>query len=82
MYFIRALKTLTKDSRFLRDVCLPGFTGILHTWGRQLQFHPTSITSCWGGLSKDRSEWLASRGDFYVPVKALSPIFAQSTKSI
>jgi hypothetical protein len=28
-----------------------------------------------GGLSKDRSEWLASRANFFVPVKALSPIY-------
>ena len=33
-----------------------------------------------GGLSKDRGEWLASRDDFYVPVKALSPIFRAKFK--
>lgn len=75
-----ALKTLTKDSRFL-GTDLPGFTGILHTWGRQLQFHPhIHYIVPGGGLSKDRSEWLASRADFYVPVKALSPIFRAKFK--
>ena len=28
-----------------------------------------------GGLSKDRSAWLPSRANFFVPVKALSPIY-------
>ena len=28
-----------------------------------------------GGLSPDRSKWLPSRTDFFVPVEALSPIF-------
>jgi hypothetical protein len=31
-----ALKRLAHDARFI-GTDLPGFTGILHTWGRQLQ---------------------------------------------
>ena len=34
-----ALKKLAKDKRFI-GTNLPGFTGVLHTWGRQLQYHP------------------------------------------
>jgi len=34
-----ALKRLARDERFI-GTDLPGFTGILHTWGRQLQYHP------------------------------------------
>ena len=70
-----ALKRLAKDERFL-GTNLPGFTGILHTWGRQLQYHPHihSIVPG-GGLSNDRAEWLPSRATFFVPVKALSPIY-------
>lgn len=75
-----ALKVMTKNVRFL-GTNLPGFTGILHTWGRQLQFHPhIHYIVAGGGLSKDRSEWLASRISFYVPVKALSPIFRAKFK--
>ncbi|MBU2054128.1 MAG: transposase [Proteobacteria bacterium] len=75
-----ALKTLAKDSSFL-GTDLPGFTGILHTWGRQLLFHPhIHYIVPGGGLSKDRSKWLASRAGFYVPVKALSPIFRAKFK--
>jgi hypothetical protein len=71
----QALKRLAKDERFI-GTDLPGFTGILHTWGRQLQYHPhLHYIVPGGGLSKDRSEWLPSRVNFFVPVKALSPIY-------
>ncbi len=70
-----ALKRLAKEQRFL-GTNLPGFTGILHTWGRQLQYHPhIHYIVPGGGLSQDRSQWLASRATFFVPVKALSPIY-------
>lgn len=70
-----ALKRLAKDERFI-GTDLPGFLGVLHTWGRQLQYHPHihSIVPG-GGLSADRSAWLPSRVNFFVPVKALSPIY-------
>jgi hypothetical protein len=70
-----ALKRLATDERFI-GTDLPGFTGVLHTWGRQLQFHPHmhSIVPG-GGLSKDRTTWLPSRANCFVPVKALSPIY-------
>jgi hypothetical protein len=69
-----ALKRLTTDQRFI-GTDLPGLIGILHTWGRQLQYHPYihSIVPG-GGLSKDRSQWLPSRDHCFGPVKALSPI--------
>ena len=35
----QALKRLAKEPRFI-GTTLPGFTGILPTWGRQLQYHP------------------------------------------
>jgi Putative transposase/Transposase zinc-binding domain len=70
-----ALKRLAKDQRFI-GTDLPGFTGILHTWGRQLQYHPhLHYIVPGGGLSKDRAAWLPSRANFFVPVKALSPIY-------
>jgi len=70
----QALKRLAKDERFI-GTHLPGFTGILHTWGRQLQYHPHIHDIVpGGGLSKDRTEWLPSRANFFVPVKALAPI--------
>jgi Putative transposase/Transposase zinc-binding domain len=70
-----ALKRLAKAQRCI-GTALPGFTGVLHTWGRQLQYHPHlhSIVPG-GGLSKDRSAWLPSSANFFVPVKALSPLY-------
>jgi hypothetical protein len=70
-----ALKRLAQDERFI-GTDLPGFTGVLHTWGRQLQYHPhIHYIVPGGGLSKDRMIWLPSRANFFVPVKALSPIY-------
>jgi hypothetical protein len=70
-----ALKRLAKDPRFI-GTDLPGFTGVLHTWGRQLQYHPhIHYIVPGGGLSADRAAWLPSRANFFVPVKALSPIY-------
>jgi hypothetical protein len=70
-----AIKRLAKEERCI-GTPLPGFTGILHTWGRQLQYHPhIHYIVPGGGLSKDRSQWLPSRANFFVPVKALSPIY-------
>jgi hypothetical protein len=70
-----ALKRLAQDERFI-GTDLPGFTGVLHTWGRQLQYHPhIHYIVPGGGLSKDRMTWRPSRANFFVPVKALSPIY-------
>ena len=70
-----ALKRLATDERFI-GTDLPGFTGVLHTLGRQLQYHPhLHYIVPGGGLSKDRTTWRPSRANFFVPVKALSPIY-------
>jgi len=69
-----ALKQLAHDGRFI-GTALPGCTGVLHTWGRQLQYHPHLHYSVpGGGLSADHAAWVPSRANFFVPVKALSPI--------
>jgi hypothetical protein len=71
----QALKRLAKEPRFI-GTTLPGFTGILHTWGRQLQYHPhIHYIVPGGGLSPEREAWLPSRAHFSVPVRALSPIY-------
>jgi hypothetical protein len=56
-----ALKGLAKDERGIGTE-LPGFTGVLHTWGRQLHYHPhLHYIVPGGGLSTDRVAWLPSR---------------------
>jgi hypothetical protein len=69
-----ALQRLATDERFI-GTDLPGFPGVLPTWGRQLQYHPHmhSIVPG-GGLSADRTTWRPSRATCFVPGKALSPI--------
>jgi hypothetical protein len=69
-----ALKRLAPDERCI-GTDLPGCTGVLHTWGRQLQSHPHLHSLVpGGGLSQDRTTWHPSRAHCFVPVKALSPI--------
>ena len=69
-----ALTRLATDQRCI-GTDLPGFPGVLHTWGRQLQYHPHLHHMVpGGGLAADRTTWRPSRANFFVPVKALSPI--------
>jgi len=70
-----ALKRLAGDQKYI-GAHLAGFTGILHTWGRQLNYHPhIHYLVPGGGLSQDRKTWVSSHTGFFVPVKALSIIY-------
>jgi hypothetical protein len=53
-----------------------GFLAVLHTWGQTLQHHPhLHCVIPGGGLSPDRTRWISSRSDFFLPVKVLSRVF-------
>jgi hypothetical protein len=69
-----ALQKLANDPRFVGgDI---GMMGGLHTWQRDMGYHPhVHFIVPGGGLSPDRSKWLPAKPDFFVPVEALSPIF-------
>ena len=70
-----ALQTLAADPKYL-GTKTPGFFGVLHTWGRTLEYHPhVHYVVPGGGLADDGEKWLPSRADFFVPVKALSILF-------
>ena len=70
-----AMKKLAKDPRFV-GCDLVGFTGILHTWTRQLAYHPhVHFIVPGGGLSKDGDEWLSSSAAFFVHANPLSKIY-------
>lgn len=70
-----SLRTLEADPRFV-GCKVAGFFGVLHTWGRQLQYHAHAhFVIPGGGLSPDRQRWIAARGDFLVHVRALSRLF-------
>jgi Putative transposase/Transposase zinc-binding domain len=70
-----AIKALAADPKYVGTVRC-GFFGVLHTWGRTLDYHPhVHYVVPAGGISEDGSQWLPSRVDYFVPVRALSVLF-------
>jgi len=70
-----AMKKLAKDPRFV-GCDTTGFTGILHTWTRQLAYHPhVHFIVPGGGIDKEGKEWKGSRADFFIHAKPLSAIY-------
>ena len=53
-----------------------GLTAVLHTWTRDLRFHPhlhCIVTG--GGLTRDGSRWKATKQDYLFPVSVMSKLF-------
>jgi hypothetical protein len=70
-----AIKRLAADPKFVGGDA-PGFFGVLHTWGRQLQYHPHIHFVVPGGALDSRSGlWHPSSAGFFLPVHALSKIY-------
>jgi Putative transposase/Transposase zinc-binding domain len=70
-----AIKKLALDQKHIGGD-LPGFFGVLHTWGRTLQYHPHIHYIVSGGAMRSwDGSWHPSRIDFFLPVKALSILF-------
>ena len=70
----QALQTLAKDPKYLGGEI--GMVGVLHTWTRQLHYHPHIhyvIPGC--ALLPNEDKFLFSKDKFLMPVKALSVIF-------
>jgi len=75
-----ALQQLAQDPRFVGGRL--GMVGVLHTWTRQLLYHPhVHFIVTGGGLTAD-GRWRSSRSNFLVPVKALSPIFRAKFRDV
>lgn len=69
-----ALQLLAWDPRYVGGQI--GMVGVLHTWGRQLNYHPhVHYLVPAGGLSADGQQWVPAQRNFLVPVKALSVLF-------
>lgn len=69
-----SLQTLLSDPRFAGGI--GGMISILHTWTRQLHYHPHLHFIVPGGaFDSVRNEWQSSQHSFLVPVKALSKIY-------
>ena len=70
----QTLLTLGNDEKRLGAQV--GFTAVLHTWTRDLRFHPhlhCIVTG--GGLTPDGATWKATRRDYLFPVTVLSKLF-------
>jgi predicted Zn-ribbon and HTH transcriptional regulator len=53
-----------------------GLIAVLHTWGQNLMDHPhVHCIVPGGGLSQDGTRWIASRNNFFIPVRVLSRVF-------
>lgn len=51
--------------------------GVLHSWSRDLNYHPhVHMIVAGGGLWPAEELWLQARKDFLMPARALSPVFA------
>ncbi len=70
-----ALKTLAQNERHVGTL-RPGFFGVLHTWGRDLNYHPhVHYVVAGGGLNADATQWKPSRPNYFVPDTALATVF-------
>ncbi len=69
-----SLLTIAADPRHLGAQI--GFLAVLHTWGQNLHLHPhVHCVVPGGGLSADRSQWIACRPGFFLPVRVLGRLF-------
>lgn len=69
-----ATQQLASDPRFIGGRI--GMVGVLHTWGRNLAYHPhLHYLVPAGGFAVDTETWLPARQNFLLPVRALSRIF-------
>jgi hypothetical protein len=69
-----SLLALGRDPKWLgADL---GVTSVLHTWRRDLLFHPhVHCIVTGGGLSLDGTRWVAASPDFLFPVRVLGALF-------
>jgi hypothetical protein len=70
----QTLLTLGRDPKRLGAEL--GVTMVLHTWTRELHFHPhvhAIVTG--GGLSDDDARWVRARKDFLFPVRVMGALF-------
>jgi hypothetical protein len=68
------LRTIAADPKHLGAEI--GFLAVLHTWGQTVMHHPhLHCVVPGGGLSPDGERWVASRPDFFLPVRVLSRYF-------
>jgi hypothetical protein len=71
----KTLKAFAEDDKWAGGD-LPGFFGVLHTWGRQLPYHPHIHYIMPGGaLSRKDGKWHPTQKAYFAPVHALSKVY-------
>jgi hypothetical protein len=69
-----ATQKLAQDPRWIGGQI--GLVGVLHTWGRNLAYHPhIHYLVPAGALTDEQKEWVPARHNFLLPVRALSRVF-------
>jgi hypothetical protein len=69
-----ATQKLAHDPRYIGGQI--GLVGVLHTWTRNLIYHPhVHYLAPGGGLHSDGKTWLSARPGFFLHVRALSKLF-------
>ncbi len=70
------LLTLAADPKWLGKDARLGITAVLHTWTRELLFHPhVHCIVTGGGLARDKRQWVAAPHDFLLPVHVVGALF-------
>jgi hypothetical protein len=70
----QTLQTVAADPKRLGAEI--GIIAVLHTWGQAMTHHPhVHCVVPGGGLSPDKSKWVACRPGFFLPVRVLSRVF-------
>ena len=71
-----ALLALATDPKWFGVAAKLGITAVLHTWTRDLHFHPhVHCIVTGGGLSLDQSRWVEAPRDFLFPVHVIGSLF-------
>lgn len=71
-----ALLELGRDPKWLGAATQLGITAVLHTWTRDLRFHPhVHCIVTGGGLALDQSRWVGAPPEFLFPVRVLGALF-------
>jgi hypothetical protein len=69
----KTVLTLSRDKKRLGGT--PAVTMVLHTWTRDLRFHPHIHAIVSAGAMNERRQWLDSRKDYLFPVKVMARLF-------
>jgi hypothetical protein len=76
------MRKLAKDPKYIGSSKIE-MTGVLHTWGRDLNYNPhVHFIVPGGAIGEDWTSWLPSGKEFFLPVTALSLIYRAKYRAI